>query len=94
MRLCVKVVAICNLLCDKFERNGHLPQRANSSAGGACVGNGRLRWQFVRFARHRGGGTGDFGADFASEAWGAVGMVNGRLPSNEYSELGKGQISL
>ena len=55
--------------------NRHLPRRADSSAGGDCVGNGRLRWQFVRFARHRGGGTGDFGAGFASEGWGAVGVV-------------------
>ena len=59
--------------------NRHLSRRADSSACGVTVRGTRLRREFVHLARHRGGGTGDFGADFASEARGAVGVVNGRF---------------
>ena len=60
---------------DKTAVYRHLLGRADSSAGGVGVGNGRLHRQFVRLAHHRQGGTGDFDADFASEAWGAVEVV-------------------
>ncbi len=35
--------------------------------------------QFIRFAGVWGGGERDFSADFASETWGAAGVVNGRF---------------